>query len=633
MRKVLTLLILIFCFAISKSQELVFRVSDIQGNSELLKITKNSFIKVKTQVNNDRYNFGVLHFFDSESDSTNFFIKKNQVGPIRTIFLGNQESYQIFIVSFNNQTGKYRLHNSEVSIYLDLVISYENKSKVDISFCDSLLQSNSQYLTLEIENESYLNYFNSIFSLDSSIVFLSVDPVTISSIETSIFDYLESYENSIMIIDKQKSVIDFYKLNNSLKKTIKCKYIREINDTKYTILADSYFKGAIDKLSFNFEKSNISGFVESSTGLVTSFRNILESSIVNNVKIDLSKYFLDIESPEITLTEPKLTRDLKIVSKSKDLLIRGSITDNNDIVYVSINKQEVPVINGQFEKKISHQGNTATILIQGFDEFGNQTTREFEIQVPEIQVVDTIIKIEENNLDNIGNYFALIITINDYVDKSIPHLDNPIKDGKNLKNTLVQKYTFESNNVIVVENATRKSIFKALSEIKSMVSKNDNFLLFYAGHGFYDKEMNSGYWLPSDSEKDNKADWISFDDVINHIRAITSKHTLVISDACFSGGFLKERSLALSDKAMQDLYQVPSRKVITSGNLTTVPDESVFMKYLVKALNENTNKYLTEENLFDKIKIPVLNNSDTTPLIGILAKTGDEGGNFIFIKR
>ena len=202
-----------------------------------------------------------------------------------------------------------------------------------------------------------------------------------------------------------------------------------------------------------------------------------------------------------------------------------------------------------------------------------------------------------------------------------------------MKNTLVQKYTFESNNVIVVENATRKSIFKALSEIKSMVSKNDNFLLFYAGHGFYDKEMNSGYWLPSDSEKDNKADWISFDDVINHIRAITSKHTLVISDACFSGGFLKERSLALSDKAMQDLYQVPSRKVITSGNLTTVPDESIFMKYLIKALNENTNKYLTEENLFDKIKIPVLNNSDTTPLIGTLSKTGDEGGNFIFIKR
>jgi hypothetical protein len=108
---------------------------------------------------------------------------------------------------------------------------------------------------------------------------------------------------------------------------------------------------------------------------------------------------------------------------------------------------------------------------------------------------------------------------------------------------------------------------------------------------------------------------------------------LVISDACFSGGFLKERSVTLSDKAVVDLYQVPSRKVITSGNLTTVPDESVFMKYLVRTLNDNQESYLTEEMLFDKIKIPVVNNSDTTPLIGVLSKTGDEGGNFIFIKR
>jgi hypothetical protein len=240
---------------------------------------------------------------------------------------------------------------------------------------------------------------------------------------------------------------------------------------------------------------------------------------------------------------------------------------------------------------------------------------------------------EEPALDNIGNYFALIIGVNSYADKRIPQLDNPIKDGKTLKNILINNYTFETNNITVLENPDRKAIFRAFQDMKSLVGKNDNLLLFYAGHGYFDKEMDSGYWLPSDSEKDNKSDWISFDDVLNHIRAISSKHTLVISDACFSGGFLKERNVTLTDKAMQDLYQVPSRKVITSGNLTTVPDESVFMRYLVKALSENKDKYFTEENLFDRIKIPVLNNSETTPLIGVLSRTGDEGGNFIFIKR
>ena len=57
------------------------------------------------------------------------------------------------------------------------------------------------------------------------------------------------------------------------------------------------------------------------------------------------------------------------------------------------------------------------------------------------------------------------------------------------------------------------------------------------------------------------------------------------------------------------------------------------MKYLIKTLNENENKYLASEDLFDEIRISMKNNSNTKPLYGEIQNAGDEGGNFVLIRR
>ena len=72
---------------------------------------------------------------------------------------------------------------------------------------------------------------------------------------------------------------------------------------------------------------------------------------------------------------------------------------------------------------------------------------------------------------------------------------------------------------------------------------------------------------------------------------------------------------------------------MTSGSLTTVPDKSIFMKYLLKALEENNNQYLPSEDLFDDVRLSMKNNTDTKPLYGEIQNVGDEGGNFVLIKR
>ncbi|HBI00351.1 MAG TPA: hypothetical protein DDY18_01875, partial [Flavobacterium sp.] len=129
-------------------------------------------------------------------------------------------------------------------------------------------------------------------------------------------------------------------------------------------------------------------------------------------------------------------------------------------------------------------------------------------------------------------------------------------------------------------------------------------------------------------------------DVLDLIAKLPARNTLLITDACFSGSVFKTRGLDLGKKdeqnnsVIQRLNDKISRVAITSGNDTEVPDKSVFMKYLVKALSENKEKYLTAQKMFiNHIIESVMTETKTEPRYGTLELAGHVGGDFIFIKR
>ena len=72
---------------------------------------------------------------------------------------------------------------------------------------------------------------------------------------------------------------------------------------------------------------------------------------------------------------------------------------------------------------------------------------------------------------------------------------------------------------------------------------------------------------------------------------------------------------------------------MTSGTLTEVPDRSAFISFLVERLENNSEKYLSSEQLFSSFRIAVINNSDVIPQYGEIRNVGDQGGDFIFIKK
>jgi uncharacterized caspase-like protein len=237
---------------------------------------------------------------------------------------------------------------------------------------------------------------------------------------------------------------------------------------------------------------------------------------------------------------------------------------------------------------------------------------------------------------NQEKYFAVFIANQDYDDEGITDLDQPTKDMNRLKQVLLQNYAFEEKNITVLENPDRSKLYAMLDELQAKLDKIDNLLIFYAGHGYWDEQLQQGYWLPSDAEPNKRSTWLSNGTLRDYIGGIAARHTLLITDACFSGGIFKSRAVfENASAAIETLYLRKSRKAMTSGTLESVPDKSVFIDYLVRRLEDNTESYITAEELFSGIRRAVINNSpnNQVPQYGEIGQTGDEGGEFIFIKK
>jgi hypothetical protein len=233
-----------------------------------------------------------------------------------------------------------------------------------------------------------------------------------------------------------------------------------------------------------------------------------------------------------------------------------------------------------------------------------------------------------------GKYFALIIGINNYTDPMINQLDYCIRDAESFYNTLTSRYTFEKENVKFLKNATNSDIVSALDYFAKTVRPTDNFLIFYAGHGYWNNKSEIGFWIPSDAQKNSTLNWFRNSALRDYLREVNSKHTLLITDACFGGSIFKSRAAFMdATVAVNKLYELPSRKAMTSGTLTEVPDQSAFLKYMIERLDKNSDKYLSSEQLFSSFRIAVINNSNVIPQFGEIKDVGDEGGDFIFILK
>jgi len=233
-----------------------------------------------------------------------------------------------------------------------------------------------------------------------------------------------------------------------------------------------------------------------------------------------------------------------------------------------------------------------------------------------------------------GSYHALVIGNNDY--QSLPKLRTAINDARSMADLLETKYGYE---VELLLNATRSEIFKAMYSYRRTLTGRDNLLIYYAGHGWLDKEADEGYWLPVDAGRQDPSNWISNSSITSSLKAMKAKHVLVVADSCYSGKLARGISISLrSGDYYRRISMKRARTVMASGGLEPVADDggkgnhSVFASALIEALNENQG-VLDATLLFSKIRRPVMVNADQTPEYSDIRKAGHDGGDFLFVPR
>ncbi|MCB9002208.1 MAG: caspase family protein [Bacteroidales bacterium] len=331
-----------------------------------------------------------------------------------------------------------------------------------------------------------------------------------------------------------------------------------------------------------------------------------------------------------------LTSGEEFATTDNFINLKGKASDASGIYQVSVNGFEASLTpDGEFNAKIPLEPGKNEIIIRAVDLQKNSVEKKFFVQRKsnakgETEELDLIFNEEKTKPE----YYAIIMGADDYQDNSIPDLDNPISDAQKLYDVLVDKYTFDKGNVVFLKNPTREQMINTLDILTRKIDKNDNLLIFYAGHGFWDKNTDFGYWIPTDSKANSTANWLANSQIKDYVAAIKSKHTLIIADACFGGSiFHSRKAFEEGSVTPKKAFDAPSRDAMTSGNLTEVPDRSVFLDQLVKRLNSNAKDYITAEELFASIKDVVITSSPVTPVYGSIRDAGDEGGDFLFVRK
>jgi hypothetical protein len=236
-----------------------------------------------------------------------------------------------------------------------------------------------------------------------------------------------------------------------------------------------------------------------------------------------------------------------------------------------------------------------------------------------------------------GKNYLLIIAVDKY--KFWKSLSNPVKDARDLKKVLMEKYGFTQDHILELynEEATPDNIRDQFESLKEKGTDLDNLLIYYSGHGYYDPSFDLGYWVPSEgrTSQNATASYIPNDNIRNYIKVLNFRHILMVADACFSGSlFISDEGKRGEEK--EKMESIKSRWGMSSGNLELVSDgekgkNSPFATYFVKYLQENLEDRLKVTKVVEYVVKQMKSTTNQNPIGARLSGVGDEGGEFVFV--
>lgn len=356
---------------------------------------------------------------------------------------------------------------------------------------------------------------------------------------------------------------------------------------------------------------------------------------------------IEVIEPPLSATRGNLSALLRTTVSEIDLI--GRVAPKKDLLSFRVNDQARELHeNGLFKLRLPIRRPETPVNIVAIDNHGNRTALDFSI-VPamlEAQKVEqeksSALRPKALEAIDFGDYHALVIGNNRY--QHLPDLKAARQDAQVVADILRSKYGFKTK---VLLDADRYAILSALNEFREKLTEQDNFLLYYAGHGHLENVNLRGYWLPVDAEPESSANWISNVAITDVLNVMAAKHILVVADSCYSGA-LTRSSLARLQSGMSGetkikwfkvMAKTKARIALTSGGLKPVldagaGDHSIFAKAFLEVLREN-NDILEGFRLYNEIQKRVVQAADNLgveqdPQYVPIKYAGHEAGEFFF---
>ncbi len=344
----------------------------------------------------------------------------------------------------------------------------------------------------------------------------------------------------------------------------------------------------------------------------------------------------DSQPPLINIISPMVSRNIKIVSKASTLDLKGTAEDVSGISEITVNGQPITFSKkGEFSTQVSLHPGKNSFLITAKDTAGNLGRKTVSI---ERTGLTASARLKDGKY--FGNYFALVIGNNNY--NYLPKLETPHNDVHKVAQVLEDRYGFHTQ---ILLDAKRDDIMEKLNTIRSQLNENDNLLIYYAGHGFYDRATSKAYWQPVDAHQNSDAQWIIVDSITSNIKRTSSKHILIVADSCYSGAMTRSGNSRLGphhsdhNNYIKKMQKKTSRTLMSSGGNEPVIDggggrHSIFAAVFIESLQSMEREIFTTEELFyEHIKESVAGQAEQTPEYSTIRNSGHDGGDFIFHNR
>ena len=423
----------------------------------------------------------------------------------------------------------------------------------------------------------------------------------------------------------------------NLNKALKLKNFKGSHFEAAIMLANTNNRlGNTNKAETFFQKAKTLANTKKEKGYLT--RELIKNAVSMGNYVLAKKLYIERPFIGLTFKRYKEKREISVAKVEEGLFAHFSKIKPNDII-THINGKKVSnfkvVVNAvqstdygkSLDFKVLRGGQEVTIkMVLDFNYYLSQK----KSLISKTKIASKSSDLSEKN--DFGKFHALLIGNNNY--QYLTKLKTAINDVKAVASVTKNLYGFKTR---VILNGTRRDILTALDKLRNDLTTNDNLLIYYAGHGYFDKDAERGYWLPIDARDDMSADWISNADITDKLKAIRAKHVMVVADSCYSGTLTRNIKIKLrSSDYLIRISKKRARIVLTSGGLEPVMDSgggnhSVFAKAFIEALKENT-EIMDGIQLFSKIRRPVMLNAPQTPQYADIRFAGHEGGDFIFMR-